>query len=424
MPAGPLVVALSGGADSAVLAWAAAQSTETVRAVFVDHGLEPSSRLRQAAVDIASRLEISLDVVEAPVDRGTPSFEEAARTARYQALTAGAKPDETILTGHTADDQAETVLGNLLRGAGGGGLAGIPARRGQFFRPLLTIAREETRQLAGELGLPFFDDPDNESTSVRRNRLRHRLIPQLESEYNPQLKAALVQAGSLAAADDAVLENQAAAVPVLDDGEVVMIPAPLLAVLDVAIASRVVRRAIRRVRGPHAGTAEEIGAVLEVAEGTRAGAELTDRVRVEREGPMVVLSPGVVDPFPPLETAIPGTVHFDRWRLDLIVTDDPPPALVGRTFVLDADRLDTDLLVRPAAAGERIEIGDGGKRVGEALAEAGVPARLRPRWPVLESGGRIALIPGVRAAAWAWRGPSTARYLVARIDDSATGEGN
>lgn len=424
LPVGPLVVALSGGADSAVLAWVATESSQSVRAVFVDHGLEASSRLRQAAVDIATRLEISLDVVEAPVDRDTPSFEEAARAARYQALTAAAKPDETILTGHTADDQAETVLGNFLRGAGGGGLAGIPVRRGQFFRPLLAIAREETRQLAEQLGLPFFDDPENESTAVRRNRLRHQLIPQLESDYNPQLRAALVQAGALAAADDAVLEDLAGTVPVLDDGEVIMIPAPLLTTVDVAVASRVVRRAIRLVRGPHAGSAEEVSAVLAVAGGTRAGAELTDRVRVEREGPMLVLSPGVIDPFPPLEIALPGTVHFDRWRLDLNVTDDPPPVLAGRTYVLDADQLQEDLLVRPATAAERIEIGDGGKRVGDALAEAGVPARLRPRWPVVESGGRIALIPGVRAAAWAWRGPTTTRYLVARIDDSATGEGN
>ncbi|MGI9647692.1 MAG: TilS substrate C-terminal domain-containing protein, partial [Acidimicrobiia bacterium] len=273
-------------------------------------------------------------------------------------------------------------------------------------------------------GLPFFDDPDNESLTVRRNRLRRQLIPQLETDYNPQLRAALARTGALAATDDSALEKLAATVPVLDDGEVIMIPTALLAILDEAIATRVVRRAIRLVRGPHPGTAEEVGTVLEVAAGARAGAELSGKVRVEREGPMVVLNPGLVDPFPPRETAIPATVGFDRWRLQLDVTDHPPPVIGGRSFVLDADQVERDVLVRAATAAERIDVGAGGKRVGDALAEAGISPRLRPRWPVVESGGRIALIPGVRAAAWAWRGTSTTRYLVARIDDTATGEGN
>jgi len=423
-PPGSLVVALSGGADSAVLAWAAVGLADEVRAVFVDHGLAASARLHQAAEEIAGRLGISLDVAEAPVAADTPSFEDAARTVRYQALLAAAETDETILTGHTADDQVETVLGNFLRGAGSGGLSGIPTRRGRLVRPLLAVTREETRQLATSLGLPFYDDPDNQSPDVRRNRLRSRLIPQLEAEYNPQLKTALLKTAALLAADDAALEERAAAVPIIDDGEVVMVAAPLLAVMHQAVATRVVRRAIRSVRGPHAGTADEVAAVLDVAIGSRAAAELADRVRVEREGPMLVLGSHAADCASPQSTSIPATVQFDRWRLSLEVTGDAPPSIGGRPFVLDADRIEVPLVIRTGAAGERLDIGEGSKRVGDALAEAGIPARLRPRWPVVESGGRIALIPGVRAAAWAWRGAATTRYLVARIDDTATGEVN
>ena len=137
LPPGSLLVALSGGADSAVLAWAAVAASDTVRAVFVDHRLDASDQLRAAATSIAAQLGITLDVVEAPIERTAPSFEDAARAARYDALQAAAKPDELILTGHTADDQAETVLGHFLRGAGAAGLAGIPIRRGQIVRPLL-----------------------------------------------------------------------------------------------------------------------------------------------------------------------------------------------------------------------------------------------------------------------------------------------
>lgn len=407
-----------------MLAWAAGAAAGEVRAVFVDHGLAASSRLQQAAEDIAGRLDLSLDIVKAPLAADTPSFEDAARTARYQALLAAAKPDETILTGHTADDQAETVLGNFLRGAGSSGLSGIPARRGRFARPLLAVTREETRRLAGELDLPFYDDPDNQSDAMRRNRMRRRLIPQLEAEYNPQLKSTLLRTSALLAADDSALEERAAAVPLVDDGEVVMVPGPALAVIDGAIAARVVRRAIRRVRGPHAGTADEVAAVLDVAIGARAAAELTDHLRVEREGPMVVLSARRIEAGQPVTTPVPAVIEFDRWRLSFDITGHPPPSIGGHRSILDADRVEVPLVIRPATADERLDIGEGSKRVGDALAEAGIPARLRSRWPVVESGGRIALIPGVRAAAWAWRGAATTRYLVARIDDTATGEGN
>ena len=417
-PPGPLVVALSGGADSAVLAWLAAENSPTVRAVFVDHGLEASSRLREAAAAVAAATGIELDVVDAPVARATPSFEEAARDARYQAWQAAAKPDEIILTGHTADDQAETVLGNFLRGAGAGGLAGIPARRGQIARPLLGISRRETRDLALRLGLPYFDDPENETTDVRRNRLRTELIPHLELVYNPQLRATLLRSSAVLSADDAVLEAAATRVPVRADGEVVAVPASALAVVPAAVASRVARRAIRAMGGPHGGTHDEVAAVLEVAAGHRAGAELAGAVRVEREGPMVVLSAGDLPPRTAQPLPVPSVVVFDRWRV--AVTEQSrapsPRPLGGRLLTLDADQVGPDLVVRPAGPTDRIDIGTGSKPVAAAMAESGVPRRLRGRWPVVSAADRVLVIPGVRSAAWARPSGVTTRYLVARID--------
>ena len=92
-PAGPLLIALSGGADSAAAAWAATETGASVRAVFVDHGLAASQHLRRAAEDIASRLQLPLDVVVAPVDEATSNFEDTARELRYAALVDAAKPD-------------------------------------------------------------------------------------------------------------------------------------------------------------------------------------------------------------------------------------------------------------------------------------------------------------------------------------------
>ncbi len=427
-PPGPLLVALSGGADSAVLAWAASQQSEPVRAVFADHGLPASGQLRQAAAAVADALELPFDAVEAPVRHDAPSFEDAARVARYSALETSAKPDETILTGHTADDQAETVLGHFLRGAGAAGLAGIPARRGRLARPLLAVTRAETRSLAAALALPFIDDPDNESERMGRNRLRSELIPFLEREYNPQLRSVLNRTASALRADDAALEALAARIPMGTDGEVFTLPAAALAVVPEAVAARAVRRTLRQVGGPHAGSHRDVSDVLEVAAGHKAGAQLTGAVRVEREGPMVVLSTAERPPVDAITLRIPAEVAFDRWRLTLSITDrwPGPPMMGARAFTLDAGAVTTELVARPAGNDDRIDIGTGSKPVRDALAEAGVPRRLRRRWPVIESDNRVALIPGVRAAAWAWPGPTTVYYLVARIDTTGTsppGEG-
>ena len=418
LPPGPFVVALSGGADSAVLAWLASQSSEGARAVFVDHQLAASGELRAAAGRVADFCELSLDIIEAPIDRGVPSFEEAARHARYQALMAAAKPEESILTGHTSDDQAETVLGNFLRGSGTTGLAGIPARRGRIHRPMLAVSRRETREAAVELGLPFFDDPDNESPARRRNRLRASLIPQLEADFNPALRAVLGRTAQVMAADDDALERLAQRIPVVADGEVVTVPAVALVAAEPAVASRAARRALRAMRGPHGGTHEEIGALLSVARGDQRGAELTGGLRVEREGPLLVISGAQPVPGSPVEISGDADAAFDRWTVSIkTVTEPPSPWPIGtRTLVADAGRVGPSLVLRTAFETDRVDIADGSKSVADALAERGVPRRLRGRWPVLTHAGRVAVIPGVRVAAWAAPGAETSRYLLVNME--------
>lgn len=415
LPPGPVLVALSGGADSAVLAWVASHSESPARAVFVDHQLPASARLREAANLIADALELPFDVVAAPVEDTAPSFEDAARSARYEALADAAKPDEWILTGHTADDQAETVLGNVLRGAGGAGLAGIPGRRGRLLRPLLGVSRADTRTAARALELPFFDDPDNRSLRRRRNRLRTELIPQLEAEYNPHLRDALVRTASLVGADDALLGEVAARITVYCDGESATVPATVLIALPPPVRSRVIRRAIKAMRGPHGGSRKEVEATTAVAFGHRSGAQLAGGLTVGREGPMLVISSGSHPPVPPVGLELPGAVAFDRWHVAIDVAERPPVVVGTRIHIIDGEVVGDAVVIRAADPSDRIDLGSGSKRVVDALAEAGIPARYRARYPVLEAEGRIALIPGVRAAAWSWRTPTTVRYLVARV---------
>ncbi len=281
-PPGPLVIALSGGADSAAAAWLLTREERIARAVHVNHSLPHSSRMAEAARGISAKL--GMDLAEVPIHPDAET-EDAMRSARYRALTDHSKPDDAVITAHTADDQAETVLHNLLRGTGLDGMAGIPPRRGRFYRPLLGVWRSETRELATLSGLPWEDDPQNDDPRYLRNRIRRRLIPQLEAEYQPRLREGLVRMSSLARADLCHLESLAARTPMRtsEDGSVELSCARL-ADLPPPVSSRVVRQALRRVRGPHAGAEAEVQRALKVAGGKARRTELEGGVTVTRSG--------------------------------------------------------------------------------------------------------------------------------------------
>lgn len=289
IPRGPLVIALSGGADSAAAAWLVTRTDRVGRALHINHCLPDSGRLAEAALAISRRLH--LELTEVSVEEPSHQSEQALRSARYRAFARASTADETVITAHTADDQAETVLHNLLRGAGLNGLAGIPSRRGRFHRPLLGVWRSETRELATLAGLPWEDDPQNDDPQYLRNRLRRRLIPQLEGEYQPRLREGLVRLSELASADLAYLEKVAAQtrVGVSPDGWP-EISCSDLATLPPPISSRVVRRALRLLRGPHAGVSAEVQRVLEVAGGQAPRTQLEGGVTALRAGDRLLLT--------------------------------------------------------------------------------------------------------------------------------------
>lgn len=378
IPPGPVTVALSGGADSAVLAWCLSHRGD-VAALTVDHGLPDSPRLAAAAGTIAAQLGIPHSVVAVVPRSGSEADLRIVRRAALETHTTG-----WIATAHTADDQAETVLGNLLRGAGAAGLAGIPARQGRFVRPMLDIPRETTRSVAAQLGLPFFDDPQNDDLAVRRNRLRALTLPGLTADYNPRLRDALLRTARAIAADDEALEGRAALVPLQRDEEAVLVPAAALTQLPVAVAARVAHRALRLLLGEHAGDAAAVAGVLAAAAGG-PGTTVRGGLRVRREGPWLAVSGMPPVPPAPAALAVPGLVPFGSWTIES-----------GRGGVVVPSA--GPFVVRAARPGDRISIGRGTKAVADALREAAIPVRLRSRWPVVESHGRIAWVVGVRVA--------------------------
>ena len=264
-----MVVALSGGADSATLSALASPQ----RLLHIHHGQPHSDRMEGAATAIAHTLGIPLTIERTVVE---PWSEGAARTARYQLLLAGLQTNEKLLTGHTADDQAETVLANILRGSGLGGVGGIPRRRGRIVRPLLSITRSETREFATLLGLPWEDDPTNQDLDPLRNRIRLRLLPLLEAEYNPAIRSALVGLGEIATGQvDDVLSGEQ-----LGDGW--RIPNAVLWAAGPDASARIVRAALRPWRGGYGLDRAEVRRVWEVVSGDRPSTELAGGLKVER----------------------------------------------------------------------------------------------------------------------------------------------
>jgi tRNA(Ile)-lysidine synthase len=240
-----ILVACSGGADSLALASAARFSGRPVGLVTVDHGLQEGSDRRARSVAAWARDSgfdpVRIETVSVAGLPGGP--EAAARTARYAALTAAAAElgAAAVLLGHTRDDQAETVLLALARGAGPRGLSGMPGRRGIFRRPLLEVARADTRKACAALGLAPWEDPHNTDPAYARSRVRASALPSLVDALGPAVLANLARTAALIAADNAALDELSAEAlesARSDRGLAV----PVLAGLRPAIRGRVLHR--------------------------------------------------------------------------------------------------------------------------------------------------------------------------------------
>ncbi|GIE34188.1 tRNA(Ile)-lysidine synthase [Actinoplanes italicus] len=209
-----ILVACSGGADSLALASAARFSGRPVGLVTVDHGLQEGSDRRARSVAAWARDSgfdpVRIETVSVAGLPGGP--EAAARSARYTALSDAAAElgAAAMLLGHTRDDQAETVLLALARGAGPRGLSGMPARRGIFRRPLLDVARADTRKACAALGLAPWEDPHNTDPAYARSRVRASALPSLVDALGPAVLANLARTASLVAADNAALDELSA----------------------------------------------------------------------------------------------------------------------------------------------------------------------------------------------------------------------
>ena len=424
-----VVVGVSGGADSVALLTTLLRLAPSWRlslhVLHVDHGLRQGSAADAEFVRrLGERLGVPVDVAAVRVDTG--SVEAAARTARYAALEAAADRigAARIALGHTADDQAETVLMRLLEGTGVRGLAGIPPVRGRIVRPLIEARHRDAVTALEAAGVPWVDDPSNDDPKFFRNRVRHELLPLLASAYAPDIVARLTAVARAARRSVDSLEHIATREleRLAERSEAALtLSRSALSALPPAVAAEVLRRAaatlgsraplrawghrgLRRVLAPIAPRRPfRLGGVLVEVSG--------DRVRVG-SGPAPVLTAR------PLHT--PGRVELPEIGRAL------EARIVGAAgYVLphehtraafDADGLPSRLLVRARRRGDRlVAFGGGERRLKSLLIDAKVPRWERGRVPIVEADGEVVWVAGLRRAGTAPVTATTHRVLELRI---------
>lgn len=262
--AGPVTLAVSGGPDSSAMVVLAAAAGLEIEVVHVDHELRPDSAGEAEVVRrLAGRVGARFRPVTARVEPG-PNLEARARAARYGCLP----PD--VLTGHTADDQAETVLLNMMRGAALDGLAGI---RATARRPLLALRRAETAGLCAELGLEVVDDPMNRDPAFRRNRVRHELLPLMDEISGRDVVPVIARQARVLAGDANLLDQLAADLDRADAKLLRRSPRPL--------AARVLRSWVREVTG-HPPDRASLRRMWSVVDGDAKAAEIPGGYRFAR----------------------------------------------------------------------------------------------------------------------------------------------
>lgn len=277
-----VVCAVSGGADSLAMLALAVAAGCSCHAVHIDHGLRPGSEKEAEVVAAgAASLGATFERLQVEVEPG-PDLEARARAARYGALPAEA------LVGHTADDQAETLLLNLMRGSGLDGLTAMRPQGGglkSVRRPILQLRRAETTALVRSLGLAVISDPSNYEPRFRRNRVRHELLPLFADISSRDPVPLLARTAALLADDACLLQALAGELDPTDTRALRSSPRPL--------AMRALRQWLRAFQGPeqHPPSSSDLDRVWAVVTGEARACELSGGFRVSRHRGRLDVSP-------------------------------------------------------------------------------------------------------------------------------------
>ncbi len=428
-PGARILVACSGGADSTALLYILRHFPDSWRLALavghVHHGLRPEADEDAAFVGrMAAELGVPFHLERltglAPED---PDLEARAREARYRALArmAEAVGASLVATGHTLDDQAETVLMRLVRGTGVPGLVGIMPRRPlcpgiEVVRPLLWTRRHDLRAFLETLGISWREDATNRDLSRQRNRIRHRILPMLEQE-NPRIQEALAHLADVVREEEAWWREQLEALQQTlvisrSSGEV-RIDRLGFEELAPALQRRLLRSVLNELgTGPDASFAH-LEQVRRAAARGETGKEFTlphgVRVRVARD--VLILAEEAPASCASVEVPIPVPGQAISTELGLLVEaaiePEGDPGWGGGEWEVELDPAvaQQGLVLRNRRPGDRIRLSGGHRKVQDLLTEAGVPRWERDRVGIVATrdgevlwviGYRVALLPRAR----------------------------
>lgn len=385
---GALCVAFSGGPDSTALLHALAMLPQArargLRAVHVDHGLHPGSadwaaRAEAFCASLAVACEVRRVVVPADTGEG---LEAAARHARYAALAEALHEGEWLLLGHHRDDQAETVLLKLLRGAGPQGLGGMrairPLGRGRLWRPLLGLPQQALRAYVHDHALPHIEDPSNADTALARNHLRHEILPRLRRHWPQAVDSILHSAALCRAADESLRAHWLEAFSALHDETTGSLDAAAWLALDPALRAPLLDHWLhaRALPAPSAAQRRQIERQCRARAGQQPcvawpGVELRIwKGRLWASAPQAAIDP-----------------HFEAcWHGEVLALPGG-----GQLVLAPAACLPTPLTVRLRRGGERIKpAGDRHTReLRDLFQQAALPPWQRETCPLLYAGDEL-----------------------------------
>lgn len=420
-----LLVAVSGGKDSMALLHAVGFGAKKrgckVRALHINHGLRQESRLEAMMVQNACRAwKIPLTIVNVDVRahrKQNESVEMAARRLRYEAFYQNRKEEEWIVTAHHEADVAETVLMHILQGTGLRGLRGIPEKNGRVLRPMLGIEQEEILAYNEKHRIAHCEDTTNSASVFLRNRIRNELIPQLQTQYNPNLISALGRLANYAAEEEAyfeekvrTLENKAKIGAVKQAG--IWYDRKVLAVAEPPILRRWAadRLCALGLRIEH----DKIETLCEFCDKpgkTELGGgwllksgRWLELYRLPKEHPDIFLEKE-------------GLWEKGHWQMEIYPAEYPEKFPDKRALVqfFDADKIQWPCVLRENRPGDKIQMPFGQKSISDLYTDEKTPMAIRMQFPVLESDGKILWAVGAARSKLANITSETKRMIAMRF---------
>lgn len=410
-----ILIAVSGGRDSVALLDLMCRhftiELSRLGVIYIDHNWEPERHKKEAAFvsDLCSQYSVKYHFAKIENHSQKPSqsisIESQAREQRYRlfdkVITEGKY--QLCATGHTFDDQAETILMRLLRGSGLWGLSGIPAKRGRYIRPLLAIHSDEITSYLTDRNIKWLEDPTNRDRKYLRTRLRDDLIPQLEHDFNPEIKKAVVALGNDISQWRQEIKQHFPSPIFEEKGKIMLAESVFFSYLDI-IRKFWLQEALQVASGISISLRRyHLQQVSQLAGDGKTGkwVELPNGIRLLRDRNRLILVPQTTPKLQSQQVGL-GTYRCEALGIKfqaLEVTIDSLKHLQDR-FVeyLDLDMLPEPWMLRPWQPGDRFQpLGASGTRkISDFLVDQKIPRCDKDRILVLETGGKIAWLIGYR----------------------------